>query len=199
MSQYDKYSDAELLTLLKNGNERSFTEIYRRYWKQLIDIAYRRLKDEDEAREIVQEILVSFYFRKEQLNTELLLSGYLHSALKFRILNYFRHKVTKERYAEIISKRQNFNVAEAELQMERNDLAFRLRSAAEQLPPRCREVFLLSKIDHLNHKEIAERLGISVSTVEKHVAKGMELMRKHLGTYDSGLITVALTLIVVNT
>jgi len=192
MEDYSAYTDLELVVLLKDKPEAGITVVYDRYWKLLLDSAYRRLKDEQDAQEIVQELFIGLYTRRHTLFLNSSLEAYLRNALKYRVLNHFRHKTTRERYAQIMATQPTYSESEVEMRIEEAELNYRLKLATEQLPPKCREVFVLSKIEHLSNAKIAAQLGISVSTVEKHISRGMELMRKHLGDYDSGLVTLAI-------
>jgi len=192
MEDYSSYTDHELIVLLKEKPEAGVTVVYDRYWKLLLDSAFRRLKDEQDAQEIVQELFIGLYTRRHTLVLNSSLEAYLRNALKYRVLNHFRHQTTRERYAQIMATQPTYSESEVEMRIEEAELNYRLKLATEQLPPKCREVFVLSKIEHMSNAKIAAQLGISVSTVEKHLSRGMELMRKHLGDYDSGLITLAI-------
>lgn len=192
MQNYSDYTDIDVLTLLREKPETGITLIYDRYWKLLLDAAYKRIKDEQDAQEIIQDLFIGIYVRRNDLVLNSTLEAYLRNALKYRVLNYFRHQTTRERYAQIMANQPFYTNSEVEQRMENADLRYRLQVAAEQLPPKCREVFILSKIEHMANAKIAEKLGISVSTVEKHISRGMDLMRKHLGEYDSGLIALSI-------
>ncbi|WP_426330194.1 RNA polymerase sigma-70 factor [Pedobacter sp. R-06] len=193
-TNYTETTDADLLNLLRENPEVGITMVYNRYWKVLLDAAFKRLKDEQEAKEVVQELFIALYTRRNELVLTSGLEAYLGNALKYRVLNHFRHQTTRERYAQIISTQSQTYIAEVDQRIEDAELAIRLKSATEKLPPKCREVFLLSKIERVTNAKIAEKLGISVSTVEKHISRGMILMRKHLGDNDSYLTIIAILL-----
>jgi len=194
MAAYSTYTDQELMDLLKVDPDAAVVEIYNRYWSLLLDTAYRRLKSREESEEVVQEIFISLYLRRNELHITSTLEGFLKNALKNKVLNFFRHQMRKERYVQLVESIPVGQSNEIEEQLHNRDLARQIKEATQRLPEKCREVFILSKIEHQSNSNIAEKLGISVSTVEKHISRGMKLMRENLEGYDHELLSVVMIL-----
>lgn len=87
MKTNEKFSDADLIAQLRLGDENAFTEIYRRYWEVLLNTAYQRLRSKEDAEEVVQEIFVNLYFRRNEIDPKSTLEAYLKTALKFKVID----------------------------------------------------------------------------------------------------------------
>jgi RNA polymerase sigma-70 factor (ECF subfamily) len=170
-------NEDHLLNQLSCGNEIAFTEIYNLYWQELFLIANRILKDEEGAKDVVQEIFVSLWQRREDLLIENLKS-YLFSSAKRKVLQNLRNGKIAQRHIDRIYMLESIDSTEQGLNFaETNE---RLQRSMESLPDRCKEVFLLSRYEQLSHKEIAEKLKISAKTVEIHIAKALRYLRRSL-------------------
>ena len=90
MKTNEKFSDADLITQLRLGDENAFTEIYNRYWEILLNAAYQRLRSREDAEEVVQEIFVNLYFRRAAIDPKSTLEAYLKTALKFKVIDAYR-------------------------------------------------------------------------------------------------------------
>ena len=180
MTDNHKYTDAALLDMLKNDAEAGFTEVYRRYWKMLLNTAYQRLNTIEEAEEVVQELLISLFDRRNVIQIKDSLELYLKGALKYRILNIYRSKYTREQYAALVLKANHYENTNPEQHLLAKETMQKINSSLQKLPEKCREVFALSRMELLSNKAIAERLSISVSTVEKHLSKGKRLMQHEM-------------------
>jgi RNA polymerase sigma-70 factor (family 1) len=167
--------------MLKHDVEAGFAEVYRRYWKMLINTAYKRLNTIEEAEELVQELLISLFDRRNVIQIHGSLEAYLKNALKYKILNLYRSKYTREQYAALILKANNCENVNPEQHLLAKETMQGINSALQKLPEKCKEVFVLSKIELLSNKAIALQLSISVSTVEKHISKGRRLMKDEMG------------------
>jgi len=194
MEAYTNLTDQELLALLKQGNHAAFNRIYKRYSKMLLDAAYKRLGSVEEAEEIIQDLFIDLYIRKETIEITSNLEAFFRTALKYRVFNVYRSKITRERYAALVQNENNIELSDPLKQLEAKELARKIQQATLKLPKKCREVFLLSKVEHLSNKSIAEKLGISVSTVEQHITKAIKLLKTDFDHYDQGLVLLLLIL-----
>lgn len=133
-----------------------------------------------DAEEVVQEVFVSLWERRSELDITGSIDAYLHTAVRYRIYNRYRDYLKRKKTFLIPGLDDvDYQLAAAEL-MEYRELESRVASAVGSLPAKCREVFLLSREEKLSHKMIAARLGISVNTVEKHIGKALQLLRIQL-------------------
>src|SRR5690554_3447737 len=100
------YSDEELLELLKGGDRKAFECLYRKYWSRLFDSAYKRLKSKEAVEEIIQELFISIWCKRETIEITHSLSTYLYASLKYRIFNHIRSEIVKNKYIESIKHNQ---------------------------------------------------------------------------------------------
>ena len=184
-------SDEELLLLVKQEDKIAFSEIFKRYWPQLLDRAYRRLDSIELAEEMVQDIFVSIYHKRGEIEITSSLAGYLNSALKYKILNHIRGEIVRNNYRKMVESSEVCYSPDVTEKMDEKELRQEIDECLDLLPAKCRQVFVLSREDNLSHKQIACMLGISVSTVEKHIVKALKIMRSNLKEYHFELILIA--------
>ncbi|MES2458224.1 MAG: RNA polymerase sigma-70 factor [Bacteroidota bacterium] len=196
MSVYHTYSEEQLIAFLRSGDHAAFTEIYNRYWEKLADAAYQRLRSREEAEEVVQEVFVSLYVRREEISPRSTLEAYLKTALKFKVIDAYRSQQLHYNHIDSLRQEASLPPLPADDQLDMKDLKKRVRDAADRLPDRCREVFIMSRYEQLSHQEIAERTGIAVSTVKKHLHRAMEILREEFKGNHFELMLLCLLLFV---
>ena len=136
----------------------------------------------EDAEEVVQEVFINLWERRMELNIHFSLSAYLHTAVKYRVYNKYRDWLRRNKAWKIPDLEDvDYNLPALD-QLAYKELELKLRTAVSKLPQRCREAFVLSRDEHLPNRTIAERLNISVNTVEKHIGKALLLLRAQL--YD---------------
>lgn len=181
MTSYSILSDAELFDLLRTGDRIAYTEIYERYKRILYQHAYKKLGDREEAKEVVQWLFVMLWTRREAIQPETNLSGYLYRAIRNRILNVIAHKEVASRY--LLSLEQFYAAGEyvTDNQVRERELAALIEKEIASLPPKMREIFELSRKTNLSHKEIAETLSLSEQTVRTQVRNALRILKVKLG------------------
>ncbi len=195
MISYIKYTDEELTDLLRTGDELAYQELYNRYWDVLLDTAFKRISSIELAEEIVQDIFVNLFIRRESLTIKSSFEGYLKNALKYKVFDVFRSQTTHDKYINEVLKNVNNRSITPEEALQVKELKEKIDRATQKMPEKCREVFILSRVENLSNKLIAERMGISVSTVEKHISKAMNIIKADFREYHLEvmlLITVLL-------
>lgn len=169
MKSINKYTDKELLDLLCNDSSKAFEEIYHRYWQSLIDNAFRRIKDIDNSKDIVQNVFIDLWNRRNKVEIENL-AAYLNTAVRFQVFKVFSKKksspVFLELFDSIITQQ---NCPESELHDQ--DLTILFDSWVKCLPEKRRKIFLMHFRENLSTSEIAEILGISQKTVQNQVGR----------------------------
>ena len=175
--KYHCFSDEELLNLVKGGDISAFDEIYKRCSPILIKVASKKLQSKETAEDIVQDLFVGLFLKSKELEITVSLRAYLYRAVEFKMKNVVRAKIVREEY-----KRSVFFTPTC-----KNDFANRLEfydyqkkinHSLKGLPDKCRKVFELSRNEEYSYKDISENLGISVSTVEKHISKALKVLRR---------------------
>jgi len=176
---YRDFSDEQLFILVKQDNRKAFEEIYSRYWSYLLDYAYKPLQSRQKAEDIVQEIFISLYQRRHSIELLVSLNAYLSKALKFKVLNELRSQVVRDTYQKnaFFSRASKNDFA---CNLETKELEQNLHKKIQELPDKCKRAFLLSREENLSYKDISGGLGISVSTVEKHIIKALKILKVNL-------------------
>jgi RNA polymerase sigma-70 factor (family 1) len=175
-------SDQELLGLLRSGDRAAYTEIYTRYKFILHHHAWNKVRNREEAQDILQEVFTNLWLKRETLRIDSNLSGYLYNAVRNRILDYFAHHEVKVKYVNAVEPNLTLDVA-TDYRVRENQLRRLIELEIAELPPRTREVFKMSRNQHLTHREIAEQLGTSEETVKKQMAHALRVLRVKLGIF----------------
>jgi len=181
MYNYNSLDDKEIISMLQFNDEHAFAEIYSRYWKKLFSIAANKLHDLNEAEEIVQDIFVSLWNRRDSLDVIGTLSAYLAVSVKYRVIKVLDKRNNQQKY---INYSQNtFSLTDDSTQqwLEFEELKHQLAEYVADLPEKCRMVYQFSRESGFSHKKIAFEMGISEKTVEAHLSKAIKTLRTRLG------------------
>lgn len=177
---YKTLNDLQLAALLTAGDREAFGEIYRRYWDVLYLHALRGLSNEDEAKDLVQELFTSLWMKKPEISLKASLPGYLYVAMRHRMLNLIRQKRIREDFIERLAA---YIETQGDIPVQRlyeAELAMLLDKEIERLPEKMRAVFEFSRRQGLSHKEIAAKLNISDKTVKKQISNAIKIIRYKL-------------------
>lgn len=182
MADYSTYTDEALVPLLQVGDRIAYTEIYNRFHGPLYIFAYNRLKDREEAKDIVHELFLKLWKECAQLQITGRLSVYLYTAARNRIINTITHQQVATRYIDsFLSYIEQVDYQSADYLLRHNDLQTFIQKEIDNLHPRMREVFELSRNSSLTRKEIAEKLGVSEQTVKSHMHRALKILKARLG------------------
>lgn len=172
-------TDDELLILLQKGNERAFTAIYERYHKLLYVLAYKYLKDNDTAKDAVQQIFLKFWESRSLFSIHINLRNYLYTMLKNHLLNEIRNNYTAlEKNYELAQETIEYE-NEILSKLEEKEMTEQLYRAIDSLPEQKKAVCLYKLKDSLSNQEIAEKMQISIPTVKTHYSQAIKLLREH--------------------
>jgi len=169
------------MDFLKSGDHVAFTEIYNRYKGLLYIHAYKMLRDEEEAKDVLHELFAALWARGKDLVLHTSLSNYLYSAVRNRVLDVVSHKQVESVYLESLQHFMEEGDCITDHLLREKDLAAIIEREIAALPAKMREVFELSRKANLTHKEIAEQLKISEQTVKKQVSNALKILRVKLG------------------
>lgn len=176
---YANQSDQQLISLLKDGDHKAYTEIYLRYWEKLFVLAHNRLKDVSEAEEVVQDVFYSIWKRRDTLELQYSLTTYLSVAVKYQVIN-LQSKLHYKAVHEDIQYNTGSAVETTELWFAEKELKEQLQAAIHKLPEKCRIVFLKSREEHQTNAEIAAELNVSEKTVEAHITRALHTLKNTL-------------------
>ena len=178
----DVLDNNELFDRLRQGDETAFDEIFRAWYPSLVRLAESIARSRAVAEEIVQDVMLELWRRRESLARDTSPQAYLFQSTRNRALNHVRHEKVERKVEPILTTRSEIDAsAPAELVEEEIEVA--LRNAVAELPERCREVFELSRTSGLKYSEIASVLGISVKTVEAQMGKALRSLRVKLAQW----------------
>src|SRR6476659_511265 len=173
---------ADLLDRLRKGDESAFDSIFRAWYPSLVRSAESIVRSRAVAEEVVQDVMLELWRRRESLAVDSSPQAYLFQSTRNRALNHVRHeRVERKSEPEIIRQTELRTPAPTNLVEE--EISVALRKAVSELPARCREVFELSRTHGLKYSEIATTLGISVKTVEAQMGKALKTLRVKLAPW----------------
>jgi RNA polymerase sigma-70 factor (family 1) len=181
MATLSTLSDQELAFLLQEGDQGAYNEIYERFKGVLHLHAYKKLGDFEEAKDVIQELFVILWDKRETIPSTTNFSGYLYQMLRNKIFDIISHKAVESRYIASIKNFFDVGHATTDYRVRERDLTARIESEINNLPPKMREVFILSRKNQLSHKEIAQELSISESTVKNQIKSALKILRVRLG------------------
>ncbi|MFC3559241.1 RNA polymerase sigma factor [Pedobacter jamesrossensis] len=181
MYSYNSYSDNELAFLLTKDDEKAYTEIYNRFYGLLFVHASRRLNDDEEAKDVVHQLFESLWVKRLQIEPEKNLSAYLYAAIRNRILDVFAHQKVEHKYVDSLQSYLDKDNVRTDFRIREKQMALLIEQEIGALPPKMREIFVLSRKENKSHKEIAHELGISELTVKTQVKKALRILRNRLG------------------
>jgi len=174
--------DRDLLQKVRAGDEEAFDAVFRTWYPVLVRVAGALVHDPDAAEEVAQLVMHELWSRRHVLDADLSIRAYLLRSVRNRALNHLRHlRVRRESEAEVEAL---YDAPQASDQpVIAKELAAAVQIAFKDLPPRCREIFELSRVHGLKYAEIAETLAISEKTVEAQMGKALRIMRVRLAPW----------------
>lgn len=179
MSTLFKNSDV-LLKELKKGNEKAISFLMEKYHHDLCVYANNLCGNYDEAKDIVQNVFLKLWEKRQKINEIKSFKSYLYKAVFNRFINEYRKNskflVFEKEYIDSLN--ELVNSSEVDLLHQKIEL---VKKEIENLPSKCKKVFLMSKQDGLTNIEIADYLNISAKTVENHITKAFKILRKNAG------------------
>ena len=158
-------------------DENSFERLFNEYYSSLCLFANRYLKDLDLSRSVVQEFFVDLWLKKEKIRIRGPVKTYLYKSVRNKSIDYLRQSKKSERLSETLEKKL---YSQFEDKLEEAELNDRINRCIEQLPDKCREIFLLCRFEGLKYSQIAEKLNISVKTVEMQMGIALKKLRSQL-------------------
>lgn len=179
MHSPNNYTDAELLQMMKLNDRDCFAAIYERYEGPLLKYAIRVTQNKEDAADILQEIFVSLWNRRAQIEFNHSLKAWLYQAVRFQAAKYICQNGKKNAFlnemAQLIHATNSYS---PDIFLEERELAATIRDAINSMPVKMKRVFVLSREEDLSHREIGLKLNIAESTVKKQVQKALRLIRE---------------------
>ncbi|MEQ7799475.1 RNA polymerase sigma-70 factor [Pedobacter sp. ASV1-7] len=180
MSPYNQFNDEELADLLKNGDHKAYTVIFDRFYGLLFIHAYKMLGNEDEAKDVVQELFEILWSRRYNISFEQSLSSYLYASIRNRIINLISHKKVEDKYIASLSDFMDRDTELADYHVRELEMKKIIEQEIAALPKKMKEIFKMSRREYLSYKQIAVELNISEQTVRTHVKKALRILKPKL-------------------
>ncbi len=181
----------DLLSRVQRGEHAAFEEIFRTWYSPLVRMVDGVVRSQAVAEELVQDVLLELWRRRDRLDPSLRageggggsVAAYLFQSARNRALNHVRHGRVVDRSVPLLVVGDRPRAAPADDAIAIDELAAAIHAAVASLPPRCREVFELSRRDGLRYAEIAERLGVTIKAVEAQMGRALRTMRERLAPW----------------
>ena len=185
-------TEKEIVEDVKEGKASAFDKLYKAYCSRLYFFAFSILKSKEDAEEVVQNTFFKIWEKRKTIDSNYAFKSFLFAIAYNIIVDLLRERLKERKYKEVILDRatSNYNLEEA---IEFGDLLVQVQKIVTELPPRKNEIYQLSRVDHLSYSEIAEKLNISVKTVENSLNFSMNFIKRRLGN-DSLIILLYVAL-----
>ncbi len=180
---YHSLSDFELLILLRGSDHMAYKEIFNRYFGLLYIFIHKRLKEEDDAKDIVQELFAKIWLNRETLEITGSLSAYLYTVVRNNMLNLIGRRDIEKRYLNSLKDFIDQDTVMSDHLIREKQLTALIENEIDALPGKMREVFLLSRQANLTYIEISAQLDLNKQTVRSHIKHALKILRLHLGAF----------------
>lgn len=190
--------ERKLVIRLIEGDEEAFCELYASYKNRLLYFAMKFVKSPEFAEDIFQDAFTVVWQSRRFINPDASFSSYLYTIVRNRILNRLREMANEDQLKEYILSQAIDSTDDTKNTILVNDLQEIIDRALEQITPRQREVFCMSRDKQMSHKEIAEALGISINTVQEHISVSLKIIRSYLQKYAGTSADLLLILFCLN-
>ncbi|WP_255364074.1 RNA polymerase sigma-70 factor [Arachidicoccus ginsenosidimutans] len=189
-NHFDNNNWSEKEEAFNYNRDEAFGNLYRYYYAKMVNHAYSKINDAAAAEDIVQDIFLKLFLNKSEIKN---VKRYLFVALRNRIYDFWRTELLHNKHTVIIRNGLAISSEHTWNDIVSKEMKEELDKHIQALPPQCREVFVLRREEQLSNKEIAEKLGISVNTVEQHMRKAIRILKTHYG-YEMIAILLTLTI-----
>lgn len=179
---------------VKTLDKVAFEKLFRSYFTPLCSFAQKFVNDADEAKDIVHNVFINLWNKRTELDMETSLKSYLFQGVHNRSLNFIRDNKKLVQFDTPQSESELNQYLESRDHLESSEAEGRINRALDDLPDKCKEIFLMNRFDGLKYREIAEKLDISIKTVETQMSRALKSLRERL----SDMITVLIFLLIQN-
>jgi RNA polymerase sigma-70 factor (family 1) len=180
--------DIELLTDLKNNDFSAFNTIYHQYSKPLYVYLLHKLKDPEVCNDVLQDIFVSLWEKREQLNIDVSIKAYLYQAARYKIIDVYRQDVKYQKYLAELVEFMTIDESTITDRIDNRKKLQEIEHAVNNLPEKMREIFILSRYEHQTTRDIASKTNLSPQTVKNQLSKALRILRINYMSVDAILI-----------
>lgn len=182
MTEYKNLSDDKLINLLKESDHSAYNEIYHRYFYLTYVHAYKKLRDEEQAKDVVQDVFATLWFKRDFNLPQSNLAGYLFTAVRNKVFDLFAHEQVKTKHIDSLKDYLSRNASQPTDHLIReSQLKAYIDKEIQALPQKMRLIFEMSRNEYLTHKEIADSLNTSENNVTTQISNALRILRTKLG------------------
>lgn len=168
---------------IQQGDIKEFEKLFRKMYTELCHFANKFVRDMDVAEEVVQDLFYNYWKNRERIEIKTSIKSYLYQATKNRCLKVIEHNAVKDRYNQEFKIQYEQAEQQAGQELETEELSQIIDKTLDELPERCRQIFVMNRFDGMKYQEIADKLSVSVKTVEANMGKALKLFRVNLKQY----------------
>lgn len=175
-------SKESLIRLLKEGDLTAFNGLFNSFYPPLYYYCRKFVSDPEDAKDLMQNVFLRFWDKREEINIESSIKSYLFRSVQNECLNYIRSCPHKVSFGEIENERieEHIHAHTPETELENRELKDTIYSIMDELPHQCKRIFIMSRFNGLKNKEIAERLAVSVRTVDTQIYRALKIFKNRL-------------------
>ena len=174
--------NTELVRLLRKGDMAAFDAIYNKYCHKLHQFVYMYLKQEEDAEEIVQEVFIKIWQSRSKIDIYSSFESFLFTIAYNTTMSLLRKRISESKSREYLKSLQQAETAEKIIdELHLKECSQKVQTLLEQLTPRQKEIYVLSREEGMTHEEIAKKLNISESTVNNHLVNALKFLKSNLG------------------
>lgn len=184
--------ESGIIPLTFNGEAKTFEKLFKTHFRSLYSYAYTIIKDEMVAEETVQNVFFKIWEKKGGVDIQSPALAYLYKSVYHESLNYLKHQKVKAAYQAHTAYQMKNQNDHASKKILLSELEQQINKALSELPEQCRTIFQMSRFEELKYQEIADRLGLSIKTIENQMGKALKILRLKLIDYLPILIAFLL-------
>jgi RNA polymerase sigma-70 factor, ECF subfamily len=174
---------------IKRGDIKEFEKVFKAYYTPLCYFVNKMLDNTEVSRELVSDFFYHYWKNRETIHISSSLKAYMYQSVRNRALKFIEHQRVEKKYEGRVLENTSTEPSNLHDEMELAEMSQIIERTLVKMPGRCREIFLLSREQGLKYREIAERLGVSVKTVEASMGKALQMFRESLGDYGPTVST----------
>lgn len=181
MEDLAKYSDAELMRKIREDNMFAFDELYVRYSKRVFSFAFSIIKSVEESENILQDVFLNLWEKRHNVEKDSSVKYYIFTIAYNSAISIIRKKARDAQFFDYLNSLQELYQDPPSLELEYSELTKTLNNIIDHLPQRQKDIYNLHKVEGLKYHEIAQRLSISVNTIETHMSRALKTIKENLG------------------
>ncbi len=172
--------EQDIIKAIKQGDERVYEKSFRKYYQSLCNYANSIINDLDESEEIVQNVFITIWEKRNEMEITISLKSYLYRAVHNHCLNRLKHLKVRAKHEQYALDYYDSSYEAVHETVYKNELEIKLHEAINKLPEQCKIIFKMSRFDELKYQEIADKMNLSIKTIENQIGKALKILRTEL-------------------